>query len=228
MDQLTPELLLNAYGNGYFPMADDRNAKDLHWFYPKQRGIIPLDKFHVPKSLTKFLKAAPFIYSTNHAFRDVITACAERDSTWINDKIIDLYCKLHAMGFAHSVEVWENVIYCEDNKMQSADCTALSNSLCEGHQTRNGGDKQLIGGLYGVSLGGAFFGESMFSQTTNASKAALVHLVQLLNEAGYSLLDTQYVNDHLKQFGVIEIPREEYLKQLENALIVQPNGNVWG
>jgi len=188
VEKLTPELLLNAYANGYFPMADSRDAKELHWYQPELRGTIPLDDFHVPKSLAKFLKRSNFTYSTNRVFREIITACAKRDSTWINDTIIDLYCELRAMGFAHSVEVWH--------------------------------DEKLVGGLYGVSLGGAFFGESMFSTETNASKAALVHLVALLKEKGYMLLDAQYTNDHLKQFGVIEIPCKEYLQQLKRALLI--------
>lgn len=192
---ITPELLLNAYARGYFPMAENKESAELHWYFPEQRGVIPLTDFHVPKSLAKFLKRDPFTYSTDRAFREVITACAERDSTWINDQIIDLYCTLHDMGYGHSVECW------------------------------NG--ERLVGGLYGVTLGGAFFGESMFSRATNASKAALVHLVKILNDAGYTLLDAQYVNEHLVQFGITEIPREEYLERLERALNSPPNGGVW-
>jgi len=187
MQELTPEMLLNAYAQGFFPMADSRDSKELHWYFPERRGIIPLDGFHIPASLAKFLKHSPFTLTMDKAFREVITACATReDGTWINDTIIDLYCELHAMGFAHSVETW------------------------------NG--KNLAGGLYGVSLGRAFFGESMFSRETNASKIALVYLVEYLKNNGYLLLDTQYVNDHLKQFGVIEIARAEYLEKLKAAL----------
>lgn len=187
---ITPELLLAAYASGYFPMAQNRNDPELHWFSPEKRGIIPLDDFHIPKSLAKFLKKNPFEVSMDRVFRNVITACAEREETWINDKIIDLYCELHQMGHAHSVECWH--------------------------------EGKLVGGLYGVSLGGAFFGESMFSHMTNASKTALAALVDRLKETGYQLLDTQYVNDHLKQFGVIEVEQKEYLKRLEKALLVQP------
>lgn len=192
MQRLTPELLLSAYTQGYFPMADSRGGETIRWYEPEIRGVIPLDSFHVPKSLAKFLKRAPFEYSINSAFRDVITACAERDNTWINDEIIELYCQLHEMGYAMSVEVW----------MQDL-------------ETRS---QKLAGGLYGVSLGNAFFGESMFSRASNASKAALVFLVQHLREHGYTLLDAQYVNDHLKQFGITQIPKEEYLKRLKEAL----------
>ena len=190
-------MLLNAYANGYFPMAESRDTKTLHWYYPEKRGIIPLDDFHIPKSLAKFLKQNPFTYTLDTAFRDVITACAERDDTWINNDIIELYCALHTMGYAQSVEVW-----IQDSK------------------TRN---QKLVGGLYGVSLGKAFFGESMFSRAANASKAALVYLVNHLREGGYTLLDAQYVNDHLKQFGIIEISRADYLERLEEALHIDPN-----
>ncbi|MFW0778256.1 MAG: leucyl/phenylalanyl-tRNA--protein transferase [Rickettsiales bacterium] len=213
MEKLTPQLLLNAYANGYFPMAEDRDADELHWFHPEERGVIPLDAFHIPKSLAKFLKHNPFSYSTNRAFRDVMLGCAERDSTWINNTIIDLYCELHEIGHAHSVEVWANSSLRAKRSNPELD-RRVANAPRD--------DEILVGGLYGVSLGGAFFGESMFSRTTNASKAALVHLVSLMNDAGYVLLDTQYVNDHLKQFGIIEIPRDEYLKRLEAALQIKP------
>lgn len=193
--KITPELLLNAYANGYFPMADSKDAKELDWYCPEERGIIPLSDFHIPKSLAKFLKQHPFTLTTDKAFREVMQACADREETWINDEIIDLYCTLHEMGFAHSVECWEG--------------------------------EKLSGGLYGVALAGAFFGESMFSKTSGASKVALVHLVGLLKNAGYTLLDTQYVNDYLKQFGVVEIAKEEYLTLLRKALSSPPNGGVW-
>ena len=194
-EELTVELLLAAYANGYFPMAKSREDKAIYWYYPEERGIIPLDAFHVPRSLARFMRKEPFRITTNTAFKKVIQGCAEvgkgaRDGTWINDAIIRTYSELHAHGFAHSVECWE--------------------------------DEKLVGGVYGVALGSAFFGESMFSRTPNASKVALVHLVTLLREAGYTLLDTQFVNDHLLQFGVIEIPREEYLAQLLEAMRVQP------
>lgn len=191
-EPITTDLLIAAYTKGYFPMAESRDATELLWFHPEHRGIIPLDTFHVPTSLAKFLRKSPFSITTDTVFDEVIRGCADtnRKGSWINDTIISLYCELHGRGFAHSVECWK--------------------------------DGELVGGLYGVAIGGAFCGESMFSRTTNASKAALVHLVNLLNTAGYSLLDTQFINDHLQQFGVIEIPREEYLQRLEVALDITP------
>ncbi len=195
-ETITPADLLAAYANGYFPMAKSRDDLEFHWFYPKKRGIIPLDEFHIPRSLKKFLSTRPFAITVDRAFPDVIRACADhrthaRDDSWINDRIIDLYIELWKQGHAHSVECWK--------------------------------ENALVGGLYGVSLGAAFFGESMFSQTENASKAALVHLVERLRTAGYTLLDTQYVNEHLRQFGVAEIGREDYLRRLAIALSASPN-----
>lgn len=191
MNTLTPEILLSAYAQGYFPMAKSRSAKEVNWYYPEHRGILPLEEFHVPSSLAKFMRKSNYRISIDENFREVIIACADapRDAdggTWINDEIIDAYCELHRLGYAHSVEVWE--------------------------------ENELIGGLYGVSLGRAFFGESMFSRKTNASKSALVYLVEHLKSQNYQLLDTQYVNDHLLQFGVKEIPRVEYLALLQAAL----------
>jgi leucyl/phenylalanyl-tRNA--protein transferase len=192
--EITWEFLLAAYSNGYFPMADTADSPILHWMYPEMRGILPLDTFHTPKSLARFIKKHPFTITTDKAFPDVIRACAEvtkeRDETWINEKIVKLYCELWENGFAHSVECWQ--------------------------------DSVLVGGLYGVSIGGAFFGESMFSRVSNASKVALVHLVELLKNAGYTLLDAQFTNEHLKQFGIVEIPRKDYLEKLEKALTITP------
>ncbi len=190
MSQLTAELLLSAYANGYFPMADDRYAEGLRWYRPEMRGIIPLDNFHIPKSLRKLIRQHPFEIRINSAFSDVIRACAQRKETWINNEIIRAYCQLAQIGFAHSVECWK--------------------------------DEKLVGGLYGVALGAAFFGESMFSHAPGASKVALVHLVEKLREGNYLLLDAQYSNPHLEQFGICEIPQEEYLKQLEYALTCTP------
>jgi leucyl/phenylalanyl-tRNA---protein transferase len=191
---LTPELLLNAYASGYFPMAESRHGRHIHWYYPEQRGILPLDAFHVPRSLSKFMRRNPFTLTTDKAFPQVIRGCAElcesRQQTWINDEIISLYETLWRKGFAHSIECWQ-------------------------------GDR-LAGGIYGVAIGGAFFGESMFSRQPNASKVALVHLVRLLQEHGYGLLDTQFVNEHLKQFGVLEIPRQDYLNRLHGAIMLTP------
>lgn len=178
-------------------MADSRDGDELHWYSPMRRGVLPLDeRFHVPRSLQKFMRQNPYTIHVDTAFAEVIRACADtrsekRTDTWINDMIIGLYEQLAAQGHAHSVEAW--------------------------HEGR------LVGGLYGVSIGGAFFGESMFSRLPHASKVALVHLVQRLRNAGYMLLDTQYVNDHLRQFGVLEVPRSDYLAYLENALNASPN-----
>ncbi len=197
--EVTWELLLAAYAQGYFPMAASRGSKGLEWFYPEMRGVLPLDKFHIPKSLVKFMRKSPFKITTDKAFEQVIRACADntrgRESTWINDEIIDLYCQLHTNGFAHSVECWQ----------ESGDGTMV-----------------MAGGLYGVAIAGAFFGESMFSRSSNASKVALVHLVGLLKKHGYELLDAQFTNEHLIQFGIEEIPRAIYLGKLKHALTIKP------
>lgn len=199
--EITWEFLLAAYANGYFPMAENKDSPILHCIYPELRGIIPLDEFHIPKSLAKFIKKSPFTITINAAFPQVINACAEitnqRKETWINQPIIDLYCELWKSGFAHSVECWQNSPNEEDSPI-------------------------LVGGLYGVAIGGAFFGESMFSRISNASKVALVYLVSILRNSGYTLLDAQFTNDHLKQFGIIEIPRANYLEQLRKAISIKP------
>ncbi len=193
MSRLTPQVLLRAYAAGFFPMAEDREDPTLFWVDPEQRGILPLDTFHVPRSLAKRIRHDPFEVRINSAFVQVVESCAApargRETTWINDEIIALYSGLFAMGNAHSVECWQ-------------------------------GDR-LVGGLYGVSLGGAFFGESMFSRETDASKIALVHLVARLRVGGFVLLDTQFVTDHLKRFGTIEIPRQEYHRRLAAAGLVE-------
>lgn len=188
--ELTPELILRAYRAGIFPMAEDAASPDLFWVSPQHRGVIPLDRFHVSRSLRKRLKAHPFSVRVDTDFAATIEGCAtagtERDTTWINDTIRHLYGQLFERGVCHTVEVWD-------------------------------GDA-LVGGLYGLSIGAAFFGESMFHRRTDASKIALVHLVERLRAGGYRLLDTQFVTDHLKAFGGIEIPREEYEARLADAL----------
>ncbi len=177
--ELSPQLLLHAYANGLFPMAESAQASELYWYDPDFRGILPLDTFHVPRKLRRTVRRGVFEVRVNSAFRTVMEGCAgARPTTWINREILDLYCRLHRNGQAHSVETWQN--------------------------------GTLVGGLYGVSLGGAFFGESMFSLVTDASKVALIHLVARLRRGGFSLLDTQFVTDHLSQFGAIEIPRDDY------------------
>jgi leucyl/phenylalanyl-tRNA--protein transferase len=186
---VTPELLLQAYAAGIFPMAERRESSSLLWISPDQRGIIPLDSFHVPKRLARTVKSARFDLRVDTAFEAVMRACAApargREQSWINDEIIGLYCELHTRGAAHSVECW-----------------------------RQG---RLVGGLYGVKLGAAFFGESMFSRERDASKVALVHLVTRLMQGGFELLDAQFLTDHLAQFGAIAISRRDYLKRLESA-----------
>jgi leucyl/phenylalanyl-tRNA--protein transferase len=185
-------MLLNAYAQGYFPMAEQRSSQELFWFSPEMRGVLPLAQFHIPKSLLKLLRKQPYRLTLNQDFVGVIRGCAEaRPETWINTEIEQLYTALQRYGYAHSVECW--------------DATG-----------------QLAGGLYGVALQGAFFGESMFSRQSGASKIALVALVAALNAAGYTLLDTQYLNHHLVQFGVVEIPRAAYLEQLADALQQTP------
>ncbi len=191
--ELTPDILLRAYAIGIFPMAEGREHRELHWIDPEQRGVLPLDGFHVPRRLRRRIRRDDFDVTCDRAFAQVIESCAEpadnRPDTWINPAIQNLYSELHAMGFAHSIECWQ-----EDN---------------------------LVGGLYGVSLGAAFFGESMFSRVDDASKVALAHLVLRLRRGGYRLLDTQFVTAHLERFGVIEIPRQEYRSALAQAITSQ-------
>ena len=188
--QITPELLLRAYAQGVFPMAERHDDPELYWLSPDSRGIIPLDEFHVPHRLARTVRGDRFKVTFDTVFEDVIRACAApapgREETWINAEIRTLYTELHRRKSAHSIEVWL--------------------------------DDSLVGGLYGVSLGAAFFGESMFSNTRDASKVALVHLVGGLRRGGFVLLDTQFITAHLARFGAIEIPREQYLLKLADAL----------
>jgi leucyl/phenylalanyl-tRNA--protein transferase len=187
---LTPEILLSAYAQGLFPMAERRDDPTLYWVSPEKRGVIPLDGFHVSTRLARTVRSNRYRITSDKAFAKVMLACAApapgREQTWINDEILRLYAALHAGGHAHSVECWE------------------------------GGE--LAGGLYGVSLGAAFFGESMFSSVPDASKVALVALVEMLRRGGFILLDTQFLTPHLARFGAYEIPREEYLVLLHQAI----------
>lgn len=191
--RLTPELLLRAYAAGIFPMAESRDDKAIFWVDPRCRGVLPLDRFHVPRKLKRAVRQDRFEIRCNTDFEAVISACSEpgqgRRDTWINNEILHAYVELHRRGFAHSVECWR--------------------------------EDRLVGGLYGVSLGSAFFGESMFSREADASKVALVHLVARLKIGRFRLLDTQFVTDHLRQFGVVEISGREYLGLLEDALRFQ-------
>lgn len=190
---LTPELVLYGYQNGYFPMAESLWGKQIFWYDPDPRAILPLDSFHVPRNLSKLLRQERFEVVSDRSFNEVIRACADRRNTWISVEIIRVYTALHEAGYAHSIECLQ--------------------------------DGKLVGGLYGVAMGGAFFGESMFHRVRDASKVALVHLVRRLRENGFVLLDTQYSTSHLETFGLIEIPRAEYKRRLNVALEVQANWN---
>lgn len=187
---LTPELILRAYQAGIFPMAEDADSPDLFWVSPQQRGVIPLDAFHISRTLRKTLRTHPYDIRVDTDFAATIEGCAtagvDRESTWINPEIRRLYGALFERGYVHTVEVWDG--------------------------------PELVGGLYGVSLGAAFFGESMFHRRTDCSKIAMAHLLQRLAAGGYRLLDTQFVTDHLRTFGGIEIAREDYESRLAEAL----------
>lgn len=192
-EPLTPELLLQAYARGYFPMADSADDPGYFWVFPHKRGVIPLDAFHVPRKLARKVRGGVFTVRVDTDFAGVMAACAEptpqpqRQNTWINAPIRAAYTELHRLGFAHSVECYDE-------------------------------SGAMVGGLYGVHLGAAFFGESMFSRATDASKVALVHLVGRLIAGGFTLLDTQFITSHLQQFGAVEIPRDQYLELLYDAL----------
>ena len=178
--------LLGRYRTGYFPMAV---SGGIGWFSPDRRGVIPLDRFRVPRRMARFLRQGRFRCTVNRSFRDVILACASRVDTrgnWIDEEIFESYCALHHAGHAHSVEVWD--------------------------------EDRLAGGLYGVSLRGAFFGESMFHRVRDTSKVALCVLVDRLRDRGFTLLDLQWVTPHLRQFGAVEISRGRYLTQLAESM----------
>ncbi len=199
--RLETGLLLRAYAAGLFPMADTRDSPDVFWVEPRRRGIIPIDRFHVSRSLARTLKRETFRHSADVAFERVIMACAEpakgREQSWINHSIEDAYIRLHHEGHAHSVETWD----------------------AEGN---------LVGGLYGVRMGAAFFGESMFSRRTDASKAALSHLIARLRAGGFRLLDTQFWTPHLARFGAIEVKRARYLGLLAEALAADADWAAFG
>jgi leucyl/phenylalanyl-tRNA--protein transferase len=184
VEKIPPQVLLGAYTEGVFPMAEDGG---IYWFSPTLRGIIPLDeRFHIPKGLRRSLKKRPFEIRWNTAFREVMQSCSDRVETWIDESIIESYCDLHDLGFAHSVECWD--------------------------------EEGLQGGLYGIRIEGAFFGESMFSRKTDASKIAMVKLVEWLRDEEIILLDTQWMTEHLKQFGGYEVERDEYQLMLKEAI----------
>ncbi len=187
---ITAEVLLKAYAIGVFPMAESAEDPGLFWIEPEQRGILPLDRFHVPRRLVRTMRREPFEIRVDTDFEGVIEGCASpapgRRKTWINRRIRELYGDLFRLGHCHTVEAWQ--------------------------------DGALVGGLYGIQLGGAFFGESMFSTVTDASKVALAHLVARLKAGGFSLLDIQFITDHLKRFGAIEIGRDDYQQLLSRAV----------
>jgi leucyl/phenylalanyl-tRNA--protein transferase len=188
--RIPTELLLKAYATGVFPMAESATDPEVFWVRPEMRGVIPLDAFHIPRSLAKTIRQRLFEIRINHDFAAVIDACAEkrddRRGTWINGPIREAYIALHRQGHCHSVEAWR--------------------------------EDKLVGGLYGVSLGRVFFGESMFSRERDTSKVCLAHLVERLKKRDFALLDTQFTTDHLKRFGAVDVPRHRYEKMLEDAL----------
>jgi leucyl/phenylalanyl-tRNA--protein transferase len=184
--RLDPRLLLHGYATGIFPMADSREAHELFWVEPRNRAIIPLDRFHLSRSLRRTLRSGRFTVTLDRAFAEVIAACADREETWINAELEHAMRALHGSGHAHSVEVWEG--------------------------------QELVGGLYGVKLGRAFFGESMFSRRTDASKVALAWLVARLKAGNFTLLDCQFMTEHLASLGAVSVPRETYVALLAAAL----------
>ncbi|WP_208349327.1 leucyl/phenylalanyl-tRNA--protein transferase [Pseudaestuariivita rosea] len=183
---LTPELLLQAYCNGIFPMAEGRNQDEVFWVDPTRRGIIPLDAFHISRSLRRALLRQNYQITVDRDFAGVVQGCADRDETWINARILNVYMAVFDAGYARSLEVWR--------------------------------DGALIGGVYGVAIGGAFFGESMFSRATDASKIALAYLMDRLKIGRFQLFDTQFLTPHLASLGAVEISRAEYHKRLQAAL----------
>ncbi|MCC7529124.1 MAG: leucyl/phenylalanyl-tRNA--protein transferase [Candidatus Melainabacteria bacterium] len=185
--EFTAELVLRAYTAGIFPMGHDDGI--IRWYSPDPRCIIPLDEFHTSKRLARTIRQGKFALKVNADFEKIMRLCAERESTWITDEIVRVYCELHKHGFAHSVEAYL--------------------------------DGQIAGGLYGVSIGGAFMGESMFHIATDASKVCLAYLVERMKERGFILLDSQYVTDHLSTFNAIQISRQEYLERLRDALTLK-------
>ena len=197
MNRITPDLVLNAYAQGVFPMAESAESSEIYWVEPEMRGIIPLNDFHLPRKLAKKIRQHPFDIRIDTAFAQVIAGCAASDAnnsrkeTWINEEIISLHSELFDKGFVHTIECWQG--------------------------------EKIVGGLYGVSIAGAFCGESMFHTATDASKIALCYLVARLKKGGYHILDTQFITSHLAQFGAVEIPRQDYKEQLEQAMMMDGN-----
>lgn len=171
---------------GVFPMAEGRDDPEIFWVDPKERGVFPLDAFHISRSLARTIRTTPFRITLNQDFSGVVRGCADRNETWINDQIFDLYCELHQIGHSHSLEIWE--------------------------------EEALVGGVYGVTLGAAFFGESMFSRRRDASKIALAYLTRHLKNCGFLLFDTQFITPHLASLGAEEIARSDYHQRLTKAI----------
>jgi len=184
--KLTPELLLGAYAAGVFPMGETRDDPEVYWVDPDQRGVLPMDGFHLSRSLARRMRTGRYRATLNVAFEDIITGCANRDETWINGTIRTLVSALHDMGHAHAFAVWD--------------------------------DNDLVGGMYGITIGAAFFGESMFSNTTDGSKMTLAWAMDHLRRCGFTLFDTQFLTPHLASLGGIEIPRNVYRARLASAL----------
>lgn len=183
---LTPDIMLNAYANGVFPMADGADEDDLFWVDPQKRGVFPLDSFHLSRSTRKDMRNRQVHATINSKFEKVVDHCADREETWINEPLHNLYQSLNVMGYAHSVEVWQ-------------------------------GDR-LLGAVFGLTIGTAYFGESMVSLERNGSKMALTFLVDHLRQSGFKLFDTQFITDHLASLGAVEISRAAYRRQLAEAI----------
>ncbi len=211
-DELTTDMLIWAYSHGIFPMADSRHGR-LNWYSADPRAILPLDQFRTSRSLRKRVRRGDYTIRFDSAFEQVIRHCAHprryEGETWINDQIIETYTDLHVEGFAHCVEAWRPVGV-NDEPAHDANNEPIRPFQQDG--------EELVGGLYGVSLAGAFFGESMFALATDASKVCLVHLVEHLKARGFVLLDSQMNSAHMAQFGTVDIPREVYLEKLQHAL----------
>ncbi len=193
-DEITPELLLRAYANGVFPMAEGADSSEVFWVDPERRGVFRLEDFHISRSLRRKIRRQPFQITTDRDFTAVVRGCADHEETWINAEIFDLYSQLHDMNCAHSLEVWDGA--------------------------------DLVGGVYGVVLGGAFFGESMFSRRSDASKIALAYLMSRLRFGGFTLFDTQFLTDHLASLGAVEISHGKYHRELTKALKIRADFNA--
>jgi leucyl/phenylalanyl-tRNA--protein transferase len=183
---LQPDNMLRMYAAGAFPMAEDRDGP-IQWYLPEIRTIIPINNYNIPRSLKKFLQSSDFEYKTDTDFLCVVNNCADRETTWISEELIEAYMRLFKRKHIHTIEVWQN--------------------------------GKMVGGLYGITFRGAFFGESMFSKVPQASKAALAYLIQHLTDKDFVLLDVQYMTPHLKMFGAVEIPFQEYQDLLNIAYI---------